>query len=137
MIQLEWVLPERMVSKSINEIQLSGGRIELEPKRYKPSVEELDDYGDSYLDPLSIIAVAVTGAFLISALSNVWRDIKYPDGYVIDTRNSNLRVRYLPGQSGTVVFIDDSGIKRIPRERHTEGEEILKSLVGKMEFPDA
>ncbi len=136
-IQVEWVLPEREVSRCIDEIQVSGGKIESAPRRYKPSAEELDDYGDSYLDPLSVIVVSVAGAYLISALSNVWRDVKYTDGYVIDARNSNLRIRHLPGQSGTLVFIDDSGVRRIPRERHTEGEEILKSLAAKMDFPDA
>ncbi len=46
-------------------------------------------------------------------------------------------MRPLPGQSGTLVLIDDKGVQKIRTEQKTEGEAILKAFVENLEPTDA
>jgi len=132
MVEFEWVLAEGQASNAKDELVRSGGTIVSDVTTYKPGPDELDDYGDSQLEPLVVFTGTAAVAYLISVLVKAWKDIKYPHGYFVDASGEKLRIRILPGRGGAIVVKDKSGIKTIPQEKRVQGENLLQSLLSKL-----
>ena len=125
---VEVVLPESVTQRFAELLTMHTTTLP-DTHRYRPTGEELDWFGDSNLEPLTIISVCVGITYLVSALFNVWNDVKHPFGYVLDTRAGQLKIKQLPGKQHTLIHIHDAGREVHNVANSAQGEALLKQLI--------
>ncbi len=117
-VRFEWVVEESALNESVAITEEAGAEVLEVPKVYEPTIVESDDYGDHALEPMTVIAVALSIGALTRIVSEVIRQHKYPGGVVLDIRGGKLKKRPVPRlEPGTIIIITDDGQTKFPPDK--------------------
>jgi hypothetical protein len=108
-INVQWITEESDTESVRHALEAEGAMASVEP--WEPDADTAEEFGDSQLEPMMIIAVAVAARLLIRTVSDVLLDWKRPDGVLIDTTGEKLLVRPDPQASrpGDLVILTKEG----------------------------
>lgn len=120
---VRWESNAEATEASIRE---SGGSVASAASPWDIPADLIDEYSDGQIEPLMIIAAAVSIGFLIKVVSSVVADHTRPGGQVVDARGDTVTVRPAPHlERGTLVVISSEGAKVIKTKDEVEISEAL------------
>jgi hypothetical protein len=128
-VNATFVVEEREAPDLASEARNAGGQVVSEGPWDIPE-DLIDDYGDANFEPFTCVLVAVSAAFLVKRLSDIWLDHTRPGGQVIDARGERLEIRHAPyiKPRGTFVILTPDGVETFPPEEREEALSMLEAL---------
>ncbi len=129
LLTVELVTEESRARESLAAIEASGGTVHGAARPWDVPADLIEDYSDAQFEPLTIVAAAVSAAFLIKRISDVWLDHNRPGGQVVDARRGKLVVRVAPHlERGTLVVLTDQGKEVYSPDRSDAAAAVLEKL---------
>lgn len=133
-VHIRWIVSEQHLEEVKEDFEDQGGEIIEEPEVISP--EEIDQYPEGtteFVTPILILVVALSAGALITILSDIVLDHKYPGGSVWDVRGDEPTHWTDPTlERGTIMIIADDGPQIYhPPQRKAGLEALTKVLTGK------
>jgi hypothetical protein len=129
-IEIAWVVWEADAERLAGKLTAGGS---VQPvQSWEPPPDKVEIFGDSQLDPLTIIAATISIGWLVGEIWNLLDDWRKPEGLVIDAREKPPLFYPDPRMGrGTLVIIPSTGGIQVfgPRERD-RGLKTLQGIFG-------
>jgi hypothetical protein len=115
-VPVEWILGETEAREAVKQLTSEGiDRVSTEP--YRPNADEIDDYGDSAFEPLTLLTFVIAAGIAGTLGTALFNRVKHPGGLIVDTRSGKLRIRPDPRLAqGLCVVVSDTGVEQIKGE---------------------
>jgi hypothetical protein len=130
-INIQWITEESDAESVRHAMEAAGRVASAEP--WEPDADTLEEFGDSQLEPMMVIAGVIAGGWLIKRVSDVLLDWIRPGGMLIDATGEELVVRPAPrARRGALVLLTQKGIQPhvfLPQERDQALKELAR-IVG-------
>lgn len=131
-INIQWITEESDAENVRHALAAEGTVAAAEP--WEPDADTLEEFGDSQLEPMMLIAGVVAAGWLLKRVSDVLLEWVRPGGMLIDATGAELVVRPAPRARprGALVVLTKKGIQPhvfLPEERDQALQELAR-IVG-------
>ena len=131
-IRAHFVVEESKAEDFVRSVKETGGKVEGEVEPFEVPPEEIDDYADGQFEPLMVVAVSVSVAYLVSTISKLWLDHTRPGGTIVDARGGRLETRVAPHvERNKLIVLTDKKVLEFNPAQKAEGADLLQALANR------